>query len=83
MSEFHGSEWSPSEWYRYKATPTHKKLIKRHIENKHTEYCMTYDVNWHGTYCKWLTDVFWPKIYFAKNIDLVTKDTLNNSKEES
>lgn len=68
MSNYMGAEWSPSEWYQWKATPTHKKLIQRHIEGHHTEHCMQYDVNYFGTYCKWLGDVFWPRIYFKTAI---------------
>lgn len=70
MGNYHGSEWSPSDWYEYKATPTQKRLIKRHIEGKHTEHCILYDSNHYGTYCKWLTNVFWPIVYLTQDIDL-------------
>ena len=68
MSSYHGAQWSPSEWYKYQSTPTQRKLIKRHIEGKHTQYCMTYDVHYGGEYCKWLGSVFWPRIYFTTDI---------------
>lgn len=76
------TEWSPSEWYQDRASPTVKRLIHRHVAGKHTEHCITYDTNYYGWYCKWVDNVFWPRPYFTTALELAQRLSKPGSQAE-